>query len=495
MAAKAIAIFGTASDVGKSLIATAVCRIFAKANIDVVPFKAQNMSNNSSVTPQGGEIATAQAIQAIASYKLPEERMNPILLKPSADNLSQLVIMGRVAGTRDAKEYFSSTEKLSEIARKALTELLDEYQLVVIEGAGSCAEVNLMDKEFTNFKMAEKASAAVILVADIDRGGVFAQVIGTLACLPERYRKMVRGIIINKFRGDISLFEEGVRYIEEKTGIDVLGVVPFFYDIEIDPEDSLPREWVKQTNHQPEKDKINIGIVRLPRISNFTDFLPLAKEPDVRCIFVEKPVRMESLDALILPGSKNTIGDTEWMKKTGWIKEIRRFASSGRVVFGICGGYQMLGEKIYDRDLIESGKSFAGGIGLLKATTNITRRKLLSLSEGAWIEGNIPVKGYEIHMGTTASKHKPAIRILKRNSQSIRATDGSIHGKVAGTYLHGIFDGYMFRHSFLKLCNTDKLRHPLEMDYGAIRERQIEELSRRFSRYVNVEKLREIAGL
>ncbi len=492
MAHKAIAVFGTASDVGKSFIATALCRVFSDAGLSTAPFKAQNMSNNSLVLPNGLEIAKAQAIQAIAARTSPSVEMNPILLKPSSDNTSQLVIMGKVAGRKEAFTFFRDNQTLANIAFSALHSLLEKYEIIVIEGAGSCAEVNLMEKEFVNFKTAQEANASVILVADINRGGVFAQILGTLLCLPEDKREMIKGIIINGFRGDISLFKDGIKYIEEKSGIPVLGVLPYFRDIEIDYEDSIPDKLTKQLF---KNSTINIGFVRLPHISNFTDIMALNIEPDVRAVFLEKPTLLDALDAVILPGSKNVIEDMEWLHCSGWTEALKAYHKRGGFILGICGGYQMLGKTIKDPHRIESNKTESKGLDLMDAESRITPSKFLSLSEGIWLDGNIKVSGYEIHMGETVSSHKSAIRITKRNNKPSSEFDGSISKKIAGTYLHGIFDDHTFRHHFLKSIGKDKFKHPNPEDYGLFREKQFDLLKQRFERYVDMEKLKEIADL
>ena len=320
--ARCLAVLGTGSDVGKSVTVAALCRIFSDLGVNVAPYKAQNMSNNSHVTGLGGEMGRAQVVQAEAARVAPHVDMNPVLLKPATDTGAQVVVQGRPIGNRKAADYFKDTLPLFEKAKESLDRLRSEHDLVIMEGAGSCAEMNLLSRDFVNFRMAEYANAPVILVADIDRGGVFAQIIGTMHILPEEYKSLVKGFIINRFRGDAALFDDGIRYIEEFTGLPVLGLVPYFRHIEIDSEDGLPLDIVIDPPAGPVPGRINIAVIRLPHISNFTDFNPLIRQKAVSLHYLSKPRALSGYDLVILPGSKNVRSDLGWMRETGWDRAI-----------------------------------------------------------------------------------------------------------------------------------------------------------------------------
>jgi len=490
---RALAVFGTASDVGKSITATALCKIFARKGIKVAPFKAQNMSNNAFVTIDGLEIGVAQAVQSIACKETPNTDMNPVLLKPQSRTGSQVILNGKSIGSIKAKEYFENTDYLYQEAMKSLNRLKSRYELIVIEGAGSCAEVNLKGRDFANFKTAHSANADAILVADIDKGGVFAQIIGTLECLEKRDRALIKGIIINKFRGDDKLFQEGIKYIEEKTNIPVLGLVPYFKDIEIDYEDSLSVDFLCDKSYPLEK-KVNIAVIRLPYISNFTDFLPFKLESSVFVHYVSKLQALDGYDAVVIPGSKSSISDLEWLKKTGWKDAIRNYAEKGGFVVGVCGGFQILGKKIYDPYGIESNKTEVDGLGILDVETILEKNKTLSNSRGIWLESGIYVSGYEIHMGKTQVSGKNAIKVEKRNGAQVKDFDGIVSENVWGVYFHGIFDNYNFRHYFLNKVAGNKFKKPNRINYSDFQEMQMERLANHFKRHIDIKKLFEIVG-
>ena len=358
--APCIAILGTGSEVGKSIVVTALCRIFVNRGINVAPFKAQNMSNNSGVTPEGLEMGRAQIVQAEAAKIPPHVDMNPILLKPTSDDGSQIVLFGKAVANSTAGEYRKKNNVLFSKACDALDRLREAYDLIVMEGAGSCAEVNLMARDIVNLRMAEYADAPVVLVSDIHRGGVFAQIIGTLACLSNKHQKMVKGFIINRFRGDINLFKDGVRWIEDKTGKKVLGVVPWYDHIHIEAEDSVvienPAAVSMVKSHVP-----TIAVIRLPHISNFTDFDPLSNLKGLDVYFIEKPRDLTDFKAVILPGSKNTRWDLRWLKKIGWADIIKKYADADGHVLGICGGYQMMGRFVHDPQGLEGTPGTSSG--------------------------------------------------------------------------------------------------------------------------------------
>ena len=452
--APCISVLGTGSDVGKSIVVTALCRIFRNQGVDVAPFKAQNMSNNSYVSPEGGEVGRAQAVQAEAACVELHTDMNPVLLKPSRDTEAQVVLHGKPLGKSTAQEYFSNTNDLREEAEGSLHRLREQHELIVIEGAGSCAELNLRNQDFVNFHMAYVSKAAVILVADIDRGGVFAQIIGTLEILSPEDRALVKGIIINRFRGDARLFDDGIRLIEERTHLPVLGLIPYFYDIEIDSEDGLPLDILIDPKEEMLSVKINIAVIRLPHISNFTDFSPLCREPQVVLHYLAKPKSLDGYDAVFLPGTKNTRGDLHWLNDTGWADKLLAYEKDGGHIGGICGGYQLLGNSIDDPHGVEGEPGSNAGLGLLSIETTLQKTKSVHRSEGIVLNGQYPVSGYEIHMGESqvSTGCAPFMQLHTRDSQSIHSQDGvlSANGQVWGTYLHGLFDSSPYRHAFLQ---------------------------------------------
>ena len=418
---KCVAILGTGSDVGKSIVATALCRIFRNMGISVAPFKAQNMSNNSFVTREGGEMGRAQVVQAEAAGVEPHVDMNPVLLKPGTDQAAQVVVQGQPCGTRTARDYFSSTDALYEKSCESLDRLQQDYDLVVMEGAGSCAEVNLRSRDFVNFKIAHHVDAPVILVADIDRGGVFAQIVGTLAVLSEEDRSRIKAVIVNRFRGDASLFDDGIKYLEQRTGLPVLGLIPWFRHIEVDSEDGVPLDFILDPVHDPVPGKVYFAVIRLPHISNFTDFAPLNREPWGEVHYLSKPRPLGSYDVLILPGTKNTRGDREWLRTTGWDSYINDHAARGGAIVGICGGYQILGRQISDPEGVEGPAGAQEGLGLLDVDTELAQAKTLARSVGVVEKDGCPVSGYEIHMGLTQRDPAvaPFIRVSARNDKAV----------------------------------------------------------------------------
>ena len=438
--APCLAVFGTGSDVGKSVLAAALCRIFADLGLRVAPYKAQNMSNNSGVTPEGLEMGRAQIVQAEAAGIVPHVDMNPILLKPTSDVGSQVVLMGESIGNQTAMDYHEKKTILVKTARKALERLRSKYDLVVIEGAGSCAEVNLMDHDIVNFSMAQAADAPVIIVGDIHRGGIFAQLVGTLECIPQHYKDRVAGFIINRFRGDERLFEDGIRWIEEKTGLPVFGVVPWYDHIRIDPEDSVVIE-KPQTVSVDFGGEPAIGVIRIPHISNFTDFDPLSAVPGIAIHFVETPQDLSGFAAIIIPGSKNTRSDLKWLKITGWQSRIEDYLKNGGHITGICGGYQMMGKSVNDPEGLEGKPGVTLGLDLLPVETILQAPKTTTLSRFSW-DGNNGT-GYEIHMGQTRlTGGEPLLNVQERNGAAIKDTDGCVarNHRVLGTYMHGLFD-------------------------------------------------------
>lgn len=492
--ARCLSVLGTGSDVGKSIVVTALCRIFSNRGIRVVPFKAQNMSNNSYVTDQSGEIGRAQVVQAEAARVPLHTDLNPVLLKPCSDTGAQVVVHGRARGTSLAREYFTDTTALFNEARDALERLRRQFDLVVLEGAGSCAEVNLRERDFVNFRMAHACNAPVILVADIDRGGVFAQIIGTLEVLPPEDQARIKGFMINRFRGDASLFEDGIDYLQKHTGLPVLGLIPFFYHIKIDSEDGMPLEVQIDPPGGLVPGKINIAVLRVPHISNFTDFDPLSREPCVCLHYLTHPRALKGYDLLLLPGSKNVRADLEWLREQGWEEQIKTFAEANGSIGGICGGYQMLGRTILDPHGVEGSPGRTDGLDLLPVQTTLMPEKILSRTQGEWISNGMAVKGYEIHMGVTER-----LAILKpliyRNSDGSEEGARRGEGRIWGTYLHGLFDTPAFRRAFLSDLAPDRCMSSdsdAESSIEAFKDHQYDLLAEHFETYLDMETLMQI---
>jgi len=458
MTGKVLMVQGTSSSVGKSLLVAGLCHLFARRGVKVAPFKAQNMSNNAAVCPDGSEIGRAQATQAYASGLEPHVDMNPVLIKPEADSRSQVVVMGRPWKTLDAREYYPKKDFLWKEVTGALDRLREQYEMVIIEGAGSAAELNLRAGDIVNMTVARYADAPVLLAGDIDRGGIFAQLIGTVWLLEPEERELIKGLIVNKFRGDISLFEDGVHILEERSDIPVLGVVPYLHGLFIPEEDAvaLESQFMKPV---PTVEATEVVVIHLPRIANFDDFDPLASEPGANVRYVTSPDQIENPAAIIIPGTKSTINDLEWLRSVGLVDAIQRYALNGGAVVGICGGYQMLGEVVHDPQHVESKLDSAPGLGLLpietvfagdKATHQASARIRNGPGWFAKLEGQT-VSGYEIHMGRTDSQSS-WLEISERSGQSVQVPDGasSADGKVWGCYVHGLFANQNLRRAWLK---------------------------------------------
>lgn len=500
--AKCVAVLGTGSEVGKSVVCTALCRMVRNLGLSVAPFKAQNMSNNSYVTIDGGEMGRAQAVQAHAAGIEPHVDMNPVLVKPSVSPGSQIIVHGKVIGDCSSQGTCNDADYLFGKACESLKRLQKTYEVIIIEGAGSCAEVNLRERDYVNFRMARAAGAPVILVADIDRGGVFAQIVGTLEVLPIEDREMIKGIIINRFRGDIGLFADGVRYIEERTRLPVLGVIPYFNHIHIDHEDSVVLDFYKTRTFNVEKNKLNIAILHLPHISNFTDFSVFQNEAVYNLCYLREPQMLEEFDLVILPGTKNVRHDLGWMGELGWDTILRIYVQQGGSLCGICGGYQMLGNTIHDPTGVEGDPGDTLGLGFLDLRTTLNTDKILTRVSGTWLDSGERFEGYEIHMGTTIANESlsPAVQITLRNGESVKQHDGAVSGdgKVWGCYIHGFFDAPGIQRSLLK-----KLRP--ELSLGTISElidsphiyndHQYDLLADHFTANLNVPLLWKIAGL
>ncbi|MBW2470111.1 MAG: cobyric acid synthase [Deltaproteobacteria bacterium] len=486
--APCIAVLGTGSDVGKSVVATALCRVFVNRGVRVAPFKAQNMSNNSGVTPEGFEMGRAQIVQAEAAKISPHVDMNPVLLKPTAELGSQVVLLGSVAEAGNSGGENVDHEWLFKKASDALGRLRQEYDLIILEGAGSCAEVNLTPRDFVNFRTAAFADAPVLLVADIDRGGVFAQIIGTLECLEPNQRARIAGFIINRFRGDIELFKDGVRWIEEKTAKPVFGVLPWYSHIQIEPEDSVVIENPKKIDIKISQNPA-VAVIRLPHISNFNDFNPLLALDQLDVCFLEKLQALTAFRAVILPGSKNTRFDLNWLRVSGWTKALSDYVESGGHVLGICGGYQMMGKTVNDPQGLEGQPGISNGLGLLPIETVLQAPKTTTLTQFSW--NGQPGTGYEIHMGQTTRKgENPLFKITHRNHHPCRDEDGcvSADSKMMGTYIHGLFDNPSILKSWLNHIGLDGID---VSDIGGIeaRNRQYDLLAEHFQKHVDVDRI------
>ena len=488
---QSLMVVGTSSNVGKSILATALCRILTQDGHRVAPFKAQNMSLNSAVTPSGREIGRAQAVQAEACGILPNEHMNPVLLKPTGNMQSQIVLQGRPIGTRSAKDYFYDEKKL---LWKAVVEsyqfLAQRHDIIVIEGAGSPVEMNLKQRDIANLRMAQMADADVLLIADIDRGGVFASIVGTLQLLDPDEKRLVKGILINKFRGDAGLFDEGRRWLEDYTGVPVLGVIPYIPNLAIDEEDSVGLSADRYHKAKISGEGIRVGIVQLPHISNFTDFDPLFMEPDVGAYFCTQPDELEHVDVIVIPGTKSTLMDLRWLNDNGWTTSIQRAVQAGVYVLGICGGYQMLGTEIHDPEHLESEIGTSKGLGLFDTVTTICADKTTVLVGGEFSGEftGIPVEGYEIHMGVTefpgARNPLAMTRRVYTDGASAPPSDSAVpeghmseDGRTIGTYLHGVLHNDVFRNAWLNRIRHDK-GLPLQEKATNVRAHRTEEFDR-----------------
>lgn len=439
--AKVIMIQGTMSNAGKSFLAAGLCRIFKEDGFRPAPFKSQNMALNSFITKEGLEMGRAQVMQAEAAGAEPEVAMNPILLKPTSNMGSQLIVNGVVRGNYPAAEYFKMKKSLIPEIKKAYETLAAKYDVIVIEGAGSPAEINLRENDIVNMGLAELLDAPVLLAGDIDRGGVFAQLYGTAALLSEAERARIKAFIINKFRGDKEILKPGLAMLYDRIPIPVAGVVPYM-EADIDDEDSLAERLSGQEKEKLSNAFARIAVVRLPRISNFTDFNVLERLPGIALSYVTRPGEVSDADMVILPGSKNTMGDLKWLRESGLEAAILRRAADGAVIFGVCGGFQMLGEALSDPHGVEEGGNLAG-MGLLPVTTVFGTEKTTTRVEGEadGLGTSVPLDGYEIHMGETL-RHggSPFSHIRETAGGSGEKEDGCVQGMIFGTYVHGVFD-------------------------------------------------------
>ena len=470
---------GTGSDVGKSIVAAAFCRIFKQDGYNPAPFKAQNMALNSYATPDGLEIGRAQAVQAEAAGIPCHTDMNPLLLKPNSDHTSQVVLHGKPIGNKDAYDYWRKRSERLEVRNEridfrsevhaAFDHLASRYNPIVMEGAGSIAEINLKDRDLVNMSMAQHAKADVILVGDIDRGGVFASVYGSIMLQSPEDRKRIKGIIINKFRGDMRLFDEGRRMLEEICGIPVLGVIPYYKDIYIDEEDSVALE---QKRKQLAEDKVNVAVVLLRHISNYTDFNTLERDPRVNLFYTNNTKDIEQADIIILPGTKSTLDDLLELRRNGCAQAIQRAHRDGKLVIGICGGYQMLGQTVNDPDGIEGSINSLPGLGLLPINTTMTTEK--TTKQVTFEFNGQTCQGYEIHQG------------VSNTDEAILQTDHCI-----GTYIHGFLDNAPVIEHLLSRFAVQ--RSPQDtLNYATFKDQQYDKLAAHVRQYVDMERIYQI---
>ncbi|MEJ2608809.1 MAG: cobyric acid synthase [Candidatus Thiodiazotropha sp.] len=467
MKATALMVQGTTSDAGKSLLVTALCRWLRRQGIVVAPFKPQNMALNSAVTPDGREIGRAQAVQAQACQLQPHSDMNPVLLKPNSDTGAQVIINGKSIGNMEALDYHHYKKQASRAVFDTYSRLIERFEVVVIEGAGSPAEINLRQNDIANMGFAEVVDCPVILIADIDRGGVFAHIIGTLALLSESERERIAGFVINRFRGDIGLLQSGLDWLEKTTGKPVIGVLPYLHDLHLEAEDSIP----PSTDSTPDEADFRVIVPALPHISNHTDLDPLRLHPQVTLKFIKQGEKIPPADLIILPGAKNVRADLNWLRSQDWDEAIEQHLRYGGKLIGICGGYQMLGLRIDDPFGIEGPPGCELGLGLLDLETQLQSGKQLSNVQGRLAIADVEVTGYEIHAGISSGKalKHPAIHLADRNDGAL-----SEDGQILGTYLHGLFEHQQACHALLRWAG---LREAHAYNYLSAREAAIDELA------------------
>ncbi|HLP05753.1 MAG TPA: cobyric acid synthase [Paludibacter sp.] len=470
---------GTGSDVGKSVINAAFCRIFKQDGYTPAPFKAQNMALNSFATPEGLEIGRAQAVQAEAAGVPCHTDMNPLLLKPSADTICQVILNGKSIGNQHAIDYFTSNnkQKLRTEVNAAFDRLEARYNPIVLEGAGSISEINLREVDLVNMSMAAHAQAAVILVADINRGGVFASVYGSILLLSEEERKLVKGILINKFRGDIRLFESGVKMLEDLCGIPVVGVVPYYKDIHIEEEDSV---MLHTKNRGAKQGKVNVAVILLQHMSNFTDFNALEHDNRVHLFYSNQPKDIAEADIIIIPGTKNTLNDLQILRRDGIAQTILQAHQNGKTILGICGGYQMLGQELHDPTGIESNLKQMPGLNLLPLITTLEGEKITRQVNFRFKGSQTDCKGYEIHNGRT--DYLAAVEPL--NQLATGAYDGCQVNNCMGTYMHGILDNSAFVDSLLEPYLSEKQSQTF--DYFKFKEEQFDKLANHVRSHVSM---------
>jgi len=478
-----IMIQGTTSDAGKTTLVAALCRILRNRGVSVVPFKPQNMALNSAVTIDGGEIGRAQALQAQAAGLLPHTDMNPVLIKPASDTKAQIIIHGKAVSDMDAAVYHDYKSRAMTAVLESYQRLQKQYDVIVIEGAGSPAEINLRDRDIANMGFAEAVDCPVIIIADIDRGGVFAHLVGTLDLLSPSEQNRVTGFVINRFRGDLSLLQSGLDWLEQKTGKPVLGVIPYIHGLALDAEDALEKNVPAKLNT-----KIRIAVLVFPRISNHNDFDTLRLHPDVEFIWVGPGQAIPPVDLIILPGSKNVRADLQFLRSQGWDNNIAKHLRYGGKVIGICGGMQMLGEVIYDPSGVEDVAGETAGLGFLQLNTQLTNEKILRKQQGYLWDSTTPLEGYEIHCGisTGAALLNPAVYF--KNDNGVLIADGAIStdAQVMGTYLHGLFDTPEACTRILQWCGVEDA---IGIELNKLRECALDKLAKCVLDSVDLDKM------
>jgi adenosylcobyric acid synthase len=512
---KPLMFLGTGSDVGKSVLAAAFCRILKQDGLRVAPFKAQNMALNSFITPEGGEMGRAQVVQAEAAGIEPHVDMNPILLKPTSQMGSQVIVLGKAIGNFSARDYYAYKPKLLEVVRESFERLSACYDVIVMEGAGSAVELNLKEHDLVNLNMARMADARCILVGDIDRGGIFAALLGSFMLMSADEQERIAGFIVNKLRGDPRLFSDppnsGVQIMEDRARRPVLGVIPHFDHIALPEEDSVALgRRMQRTVDEPPGDMTAIGVVRLPFISNYTDFDCFEQEPHVVLEYFDRPDRVFRFDAVIIPGSKNTLEDLAFLRRSGLGDAIVSYHKSGGTVVGVCGGYQMLGRRVRDPFGVESGLLEVEGLGLLDMETEMFKDKITSQVEAVVVmessqsaAGPEHLFGYEIHMGRSVStgESRPVFRILRRDGQAVDFDDGLAQPgmSVWGTYIHGVFDNDPFRRRFLhdvrERIGKGVVSVSASFSYTKWKEEQYDLLAAHVRRHSQVERIYRLIGI
>jgi adenosylcobyric acid synthase len=484
MTAATLMVQGTTSNAGKSLLVTGLCRWLARRGLRVAPFKPQNMALNSAVTADGGEIGRAQALQAAACGLKPLIDMNPVLLKPNSETGAQVIVQGRAIGNMDARGYHDYKRIAAAAVIESYERLRQGFDCVMVEGAGSPAEINLRENDIANMGFAERVDCPVILVADIDLGGVFAHVYGTLALLSDSERSRMRGVVINKFRGDVSLLRPGLDWLDEHTATPVLGVLPYLQGLHLDAEDSLARQQGEAPD--PASEQVRVLVPLLPRISNHTDFDPLALHPKVDLRFIGADEPIPGADLIILPGSKSVRSDLAWLRAQGWESAIGRHLRYGGKLIGICGGYQMLGHRVADPLGLEGAPGTTPGLGLLEIETTLAPDKQLRNCRGRLTLGDVEVSGYEIHTGETRGPAlaSPAV-VLETHDDGARSADG----QVLGTYLHGLFDADA---ACAQLLRWAGLRGQVITDFHASREAAIDRLADTLGAHLKMERVLDL---
>ena len=479
---------GTTSDAGKSMLVTALCRWLARQNVSVAPFKPQNMALNSVVTCDGGEIGRAQAVQALAAGLAPHTDMNPVLLKPDTDKTAQIIIHGHAIANMDACGFHDYKSIALKAVLESYSRLIAKYDKIIVEGAGSPAEINLRTNDIANMGFAEAVDCPVILIADIDRGGVFAHLVGTLALLSETEQARIQGFIINRFRGDIALLQPGLDWLKQYTGKPVLGVLPYLQGLHLEAEDALPHttDFVIPMG----QDYLQVIVPALPRISNHTDLDPLRLHPQVNLQYIGPGETIPPADLIILPGSKSVCADLGWLREQGWESSIHRHLRYGGKLIGICGGFQMLGKLIHDPDGLEGIAGITRGLAFFDMETTLKPEKLLRNRQGTLTLNNATVTGYEIHAGVTTycTHYQPSVRLM-------HGDDGAASGDglIMGTYLHGIFESPLACSELLTWAGLDKLKDT--PDYHARRNAQIDRLADCVDQYLDTAHLHRLLNL